>query len=225
VPAGGGDGEVAPAANPAPEWRRKLLHLATAVFAPIVLYVPEPRATLLLGASCGLAAGLDLLRLRSPAVAQRFARALPGVFRSDEATRISGATLLLVGYTLTSALCGPRAAATGIVAAAVGDAAAALGGRGWRGRRASGHGRGAADASGAPPERDTARKRKTLAGTVACALAAGAASTLVLGPAQGAVLAGATAAVAERITPRRWDNLTLPLAVAAVVEAALRAAR
>jgi len=199
-----------PATEPRVEWRRQVLHLATAILAPLV-WAPEPLGTTLLALGTVTAGAIDVARLRSPRRARRIDTLLPDVFRPDEARRLSGATLLLVGATVTSALFPPRAALAGFLCLAVGDAVAALAGQLGHRRRAR---RGGRPGGG-----------KTLAGSLACGLVCAGLIAAVVGPRPLTVLLGsAVAALVERATPGRWDNLTLPVAVAAVVQATASAA-
>ncbi len=126
---------------------------------------------------------------------------MPGVFRPSEAGRLSGAFLLVVGYTATSAAYSARAAAAGILALAAGDAAAALVGRAWARRRGR-EGRG-----------------RTFAGSLACFAATAGVVALVV-PGSGPVILGAalTATALERWDPWGADNVLVPLGVGLAVE-------
>jgi dolichol kinase len=188
------------------EVRRKLIHAATGIAAaPWVLFVPEPAATLGLAAALLAVLALEIGRLRRPGLAAALNRALPGVFRPAEAGRLSGAFLLILGYTLASACFGARAAAAGILALAAGDAAAALAGRAWaRSRPQEGNGR-------------------TFAGSLACFAAAAGVVALVVPWSAGIVVAAALAAAAlERWDPWGLDNVLVPVGVGLVVELLLR---
>lgn len=189
------------------EVRRKLIHAGTGVAAVWVLRVPDPAATLGLGAVCAAALGLEIARLRVVRVARALDRALPDVVRASEAHRLSGAFLLTVGYVLASALGRPSAAAAGILALALGDAAAALVGQAWANRRSM------------TPRASS----RTWAGTAACFAVTFGAAAVVLPARWGVVLAAAVAAaVLERLDPWRMDNVSVPVGVAAVVELLLR---
>jgi phytol kinase len=187
------------------EGRRKLIHAATAVAAPWVLLVPEPAATLGLTAALVVVLGFEIGRFRSPRLAAAIDRALPGVVRTTEARRLSGAFLLVVGYTVASAAYGPTAAAAGILALAFGDAAAALAGQAWSHRR----GRGAG--------------RRTHAGSLACLLTTAGAVAFVL-PGSLLIVAAAalTATALERWDPWGMDNVLVPTGVGLVVELLVR---
>lgn len=189
------------------EWRRQGLHLATAVLVAPVLWLSEPWPTAILAGMAAAVVTADLARLRSAVWAQRLAAIVPGVFRRTEAGRFSGASLLALGFTATSALFSSRPAAGGMICLAAGDAAAALAGQLYRRRP------GARDAA--------AEDRKTAAGSAACAVVSTAMIGLLIGPRPAAVLGGLVAAALERVTPGRWDNLSVPLGVALVLQAAL----
>jgi dolichol kinase len=187
------------------EARRKLVHAATAIFALPALLMPRGEATAAMAVLTTLAVALDTARLRVPAVARCLARLLPGVFRPDEAQRLSNASVMMVGYALATASLPGRAAVAGILTVALADAAAAVVGqlsRRWT------HGD---DAAAAPAG-------KTLAGSLACFVVTGIVVAGSVGPHPGPVLAGAlAAALVERAVPGRWDNLVLPLSVGAAV--------
>ena len=97
-----------------------------------------------------------------------------------------------------------------------GAAAAALMGQGWslwRDERRRRH----AAANREPVVRK--RRRKTVAGTLGCFAVSMLMILLVMGPRPVIViLGGLGAALMERWTPGRWDNLTLPLATAGIVQ-------
>jgi dolichol kinase len=187
------------------EARRKLIHAATGIAAPWVLFVPEPGATGGLAVALLVALGLELARLRSSRFALALERGLPGVFRVAEAGRLSGAFLLLVGYTVASAIFSGRAAAAGILALAAGDAAAALVGRAWARRRGR-EGRG-----------------RTWAGSLACfAATAGVVALVLPGSGQVVLAAALTATALERWDPWGADNVLVPVGVALAVELLVR---
>ncbi len=172
---------------------RNAIHLATGVAAAWVLAVPRPTALVGLGAVLAGALALDLAR-RKPAIGAWLERRLPGVYRTDELTGLSGATLLAAGYLLAAAVCPAQSAAGGIVALAVGDPAASLVGRRFG--------------------RDRDRRGKSWQGSLACFAGASLALWILpfLGP--GAALAGgAMAALIER-RAGRLDNLLIPVGVA-----------
>jgi dolichol kinase len=174
--------------------------MATALLALLVLRVPDPIATAALATLTAVVVGTDWLRLRRTELAQRLERVLPAVFRTEEAGVLSGASLMFIGYTVTSAVFPAAAAAAGILCLALGDAAAAIVGR-------------TAVRAGL-----VAAGRKTWPGTLTC----GAVSLLVIGfvgaPDAATVIVGAAVAtLLERLLPGRWDNLAIPPGVALVV--------
>lgn len=137
----------------------------------------------------GIAVVVELLRRRSVRIGALFERTVGGMLRAHEhdGRGITGATWLLLALAGAAAL--PLAAAIAATwAAGVGDAMAALVGRAWR-RVRPGEG-------------------KTLAGSLACALATAAgAATLAGFTLPHALLIGTAAAAAERPALRVDDNL------------------
>jgi len=167
--------------------------------------VPDPAATAGLAAALLAVLALELGRLRNPGFAAALNRGPAGVFRRGEAGRLSGAFLLILGYTLASACFGGRAAAAGILAVAAGDTAAALAGRAWA------------------RSRGLAGNERTFAGSLACFLATGGVVSLVVPGSGWVVIAAAfTAAVLERWDPWGADNVLVPVGVGLVVELLLR---
>lgn len=174
------------------EPRRNLIHVATGLAAPWVLWTPAPWLWCGLGAMLLVPLALDVGRLAGKR--DRLERLLPGVYRDREPLGVSGATLLACGYLLAALLFPRPAAAGGIVALAVGDPAAAAAGR-WYGGRS---GRGG----------------KTWVGSLACFAAC--IPPLWLLPGLGlpaASAAGAMAALVER-RAGHLDNVLVPVAVA-----------
>jgi dolichol kinase len=109
---------------------RRLLHAATAALLLLSLHsLTALRIGTLVVATAAF--GLELARLRSPAVRQRLARLFP-VFRPRETTRLSGAAWLALGYAV-AAWFPPPGPAAGILAGALADPAGSwIGGR-WGG--------------------------------------------------------------------------------------------
>jgi len=171
---------------------RRLLHVASVA---VVLAVPlGSGATLqyVLAALAVVAVSFDTARIGAPAFKERLEKLLP-VFRSAEATRLSGATWLCVGYAV-AALFPLPASVAGIAAGAVSDPAAS-----WVGSLGAAVG------------------RKTWWGSAAAWLAA-AALLAPFGLGFPGVLGGATvAAILERWPGPCDDNLLVAPGVALTV--------
>lgn len=188
--------------TPAQETKRRVWHVTTGLAAVWVLLLPQPWR--LYGLLAALAAAGLLDGLRWPERTRRWLdRRLGGFYRQNETRRLSGATLLALGYLFAAWLATPQTAAAGILAAAIGDPAAAVAGR--RGRTTG-------------PSARAAAEGKTWRGSFACFAAVLIVSALLpwVSGVQ-AVSAAATAAVTERVSGR-FDNLLLPVLVALAVD-------
>ena len=197
------------------EWDRKGIHLLSTALAVWTFYVSEPLASGgIVVATCFVLA-VDLSRLRSRRWAVMIYRLLPFVFRRDERRSISGASIMMLGIAATSLLFPARPATAGILCLAWGDSAAALVGQFYK------HWRYVRELRGASPQTAPVVRRrggKTTAGTLGCFVVSMLMILLVVGPQWSVVVAGgAVAALLERWTPGRWDNLTVPVGAATVV--------
>jgi dolichol kinase len=173
------------------ELARKAIHVAsTAIPIAYVAGLARARLLALLAVLGVVAVVVELARIRSARVRALFVGTVGALLREHEHRAFSGATWLLAAYAL-SALLFPRAVAVAaMLAAGLGDAAAAVVGRSVAVARAR-RGDGVA-----------AVQRKTLAGSVACAIVAFAAALLVAAlPPLSAVAVGLAASVVER-----WDR-------------------
>jgi len=199
------------------EWERKGIHLSATVFAVWTFYVQEPLATLVLAVTTLFGLTVDFYRVRSRRWALWFYKALPFVFRVDERRTFTGASILMVGITLTSALFPAVPATAGILCLIWGDSAAALVGQYFQQRRRLRQ-RPGTQARAAV----RARRQKTLAGTLGCWFVSMFMVFLCVGPWPAVIIIGGlTAALLERWTPGQWDNLTIPLATAGIVKLGL----
>lgn len=195
----------APPASPAPpplrhELARKALHLV-AVVVPVAYALGVPRARLLAGLLLLLAVALlvEVARWWLPAARRLFVRATGGLLRAHEHAALSGATWLLGSFVLVTWLAPAGAAIAAMWAVAAGDAAAAVVGRAF-GRHRS------------------ARTGKSLEGSAACAVVAGAGAFLVAGTGPAAsVAAGIAAAAAEWPSRPGDDNLRVAASTALAV--------
>ena len=176
---------------------RKAIHAGLSLAAATVVLVLEPvTAATVLAAATMAALAAELARRLSPAVARLFGR-LASLLKPREATGLTGATLLSVGFTATAVTFPGDPALAGILLAGLADPAAALVGRRYGRVRYPG-GKSAAG-SGA---------------FLAVALVLG----LALGLAPGTAILVATALTAvEAFTLPIDDNLYLPVAGAALV--------
>lgn len=197
------------------EWGRKAIHVCSTVLAVWVLTVNDPWTTAGLAAATLFVIATDLARLRMKRWALVMYRSFPLIFRRDERHDLSGASIMMIGATVTSFLFPPGPTAAGILCLAWGDSAAAVVGQAVSFRRQQ-LGLERADGTRAPVV--VRRRGKTWTGTAACFLMSALMIALVIPPQPLVVVAGAVAAAAmERWTPGRWDNLAMPLATAAVV--------
>lgn len=198
------------------EWDRKGIHLSSTILALWTFYVDEPIATVGLLVATVFVLAVDGARLSSRRWGIFMYRRFPFLFRVDERHVLSGASVMMMGISLTSALFPAGAATAGILCLTWGDSAAALVGQlfsHWRLRkqqRHRGHTRQVAVRK---------RRHKTVAGTVGCLIVSMLMILLVMGPVPVVIgLGGLAAALMERWTPGRWDNLTMPLATAGIIQ-------
>ena len=198
------------------ELDRKGIHLLASVSALITFYTPEPYASALLVVVALSVVAVDYSRLRLRRWALAVYRRFPLVFRADERRTLSGASVLMLGIAAASLLFPARSATAGILCVVWGDAAAAVVGQTYKNRRRLTRGK-----VGTLPE---VRRRggKTVAGTFGCLVVSMAMIAIVVGPRPQVVLVGGiTAALLERWTPGRWDNLTIPVGTALAVHTVL----
>ncbi len=201
------------------EWDRKSIHLSVTLLAFWTYYVHEPVTSAGLALLTVFVMAVDHFRIRSRRWALWLFKAFPFVFRVDERYRYTGASIMMIGITLTSVLFEAAPTTAGLLCLTWGDSAAALIGQfyqHWRKRRQV--------KSGQPRQAPAVRKRrnKTMAGTLGCFFVSMFMIFLVIGPQPLTIfLGGLTAALMERWTHGRWDNLTMPLATAGVVQFSL----
>ncbi len=197
------------------EWDRKGIHLSSTLLAFWTYFLGEPVATSGLALATVFVLAVDWARLGSRRWALWVYRRFPFVFRRDERHALSGASVMMLGVTLTSALFAAGPATAGILCLAWGDSAAALVGQSWT------HWRYARKLRREPNRAPVVmrRGRKTVAGTLGCLVVSMAMVLLAIGPDPRLVIAGGlAAALLERWTPGRWDNLTMPLATAGIIQ-------
>jgi dolichol kinase len=178
-------------------WRR-VLHLASGSLGLAAPRAPARVATFFFLALAGIALALEVARWRAGAARSLVERVGGGLFRPAEASRVSGATTLAIGYALAWWLFPPAVAASAIVVAAVADPAGAV--VGMRFHPNAG--------------------RKTMIGSAAVLLVS-ALVLLAMGTAPvPAIAAAAAAALAERAPWPAADNVSVPLLTAAVLAVA-----
>lgn len=178
------------------ELARKALHMSWAV-VPIAYALGAPRR-LVIGAllvASATAVVIELARARSERVRLVFDRATGLLLREHEHHRWSGATWLLLSFLLVTVLFDTQAAIAAMWAVAVGDASAAIVGRTvgrWR----------------------LGQSRKSVEGSLACAVASavGALSIAHLSPG-ASIVAGVSAAAAEWPARPLDDNMRIGMAV------------
>jgi len=178
------------------ELARKAIHLSSTV-VPVALALGIDRrvALVVLGGLALVAIAVEMARATSSAIALRFDTLFRLLLRQHESRHVTGATWLLASMFAAVLLLPRDVAIAATWAAAVGDAAAALVGIRFGRRRSP-------------------RDGKSLEGSVACLLATllGAFFLARLGVAS-AFLASAAAAVAERASWPRDDNIRIVAAV------------
>lgn len=177
---------------------RKTLHFSTAAI-PVALWlgVPQRSVAAVLVALFGMACVVEFARRRSAALASQFDATVGVMLRPHEAANgITGATWLLATFSIICLVAPLPAAIAATWAGAVGDGMATVAGRAWRRRARPGSG-------------------KTLAGSVACALAtAVGAWWLAEFAAPVAIGLGVIAAAVERPDVALDDNVRVAGAVA-----------
>lgn len=208
-------------ALPAPSFRptnyaRNLFHVGSALLALVVLVVaPSPVWPMVLaGGLCGTAWSLEIMRRTNPQANDRLMRFFGPVAHVHERHRVNSSTWYLTALLLLSLLAKPAVSAIAVAVLGFGDPAAALIGRRFG--------------------RTRLRAGRSLEGScgfvAAGSLVAFAVASLLLPGTVGvhlliAAVAGFTGAVVELFSTKADDNLTIPLAVAASVSAALTLVR
>lgn len=174
-------------------YARRTLHALLSVLAAATLWaLPATAAATLLAGATLIALSVELVRRTTGATARRFERTFGSLLKEGEASRLTGATMLAVGFTITAVATPGAPALAGVLMAGIGDPAAAMVGRRWGRMRFAG--------------------RKTVLGSAAfAAIAFGTASVLGLDP-FGAFLVASLALAAEAPTLPVDDNLYLPFA-------------
>ena len=174
-------------------WRRAL-HVASGAIAPLAAAVGTRVASPAFAVLLVLACVAEAARLQWPSARTALARLAGGLFRPDEASALSGATTLALGYAVAWWLFPVPTAERAILVAALADPMAALVGSRLGGGR-----------------------RKSWAGSAACA---GTTVLLLFLTGTSGVTCAFTAVVVaavERVPWRGADNVAIPLGVGAVL--------
>ena len=186
------------------ELPRKTLHFSTAAI-PIALWlgVAQRRVAAVLIVLFGVACVVEVARRRSASLASQFDATVGVMLRPHEAANgITGATWLLATFAITCLAAPLPAVIAATWAGAVGDGLATVAGRAWR--------------------RTHAGSGKTLAGSVACALAAAFGAWWLAAFAWPVAIGiGVIAAAAERPDVALDDNVRVTGAVALAALGAL----
>lgn len=179
------------------EAARKTIHILLSLgVAALVWWLPATAASVILAAATALALVIEAARRASGRFDSAFHARFGTMLRPAESRRLTGATTLALGYTLTVVLLPGLPALAGILLAGVADAVAAVVGRRWGRHRFAGG--------------------KSVEGSlaflaVAAAIAGGLGAGLV-----AAVGVAVVVTIIEALTLRIDDNLYLPLAGAVV---------
>ncbi len=198
------------------EWKRKAVHLSGCLLAVWVLIVEEPLATSVLFLLAFLIIAVDYSRLRVKNWANLIYTLFPMMFRNDERDSLSGSSAMIAGAAATSLLFESGPAFAGIMCLSLGDSAAAVVGQAYSFRRQQ-LGLEASDGTSTPVVNK--RQGKTIAGSVACLIVSALIIFSFITRDFNTVIIAATVATAmERWTPGRWDNITIPLVTAGVLQ-------
>lgn len=192
VPGAEGRGLVAGGARD--EAGRRALHVASGLLGPLAAALGRRVATPAFVGLVVVACAAEVARLRWPRVRAGLERLAGGWFRPTEASVVSGAAMLALGYALAWWLFPTAAAERAILVTAVADPMAATVGTRFGGGR-----------------------RKSWAGSAACAATAVLVLLLTGLPVGIAAAGGAVAAAVERAPWRGADNLLVPVGVAAAL--------
>ena len=159
---------------------------------------------------------VDYSRLRAKKWADLIYKLFPMMFRNDEHNRLTGSSAMIAGAAVTSLLFESGPAFAGIMCLSLGDSAAAVIGQAYSFRRQQ-LGLEASDGTSTPVV--SKRRGKTIAGSVACLIVSALIILVFITRDFGTVLITATVATAmERWTPGSWDNITIPLVTAGVLQ-------
>ncbi|MBT3317170.1 hypothetical protein HN388_04240 [bacterium] len=198
------------------EWKRKAVHLSGCFLAVWVLIFAEPLATAVLFLLAFFIIAVDYSRLRAKKWAELIYQVFPMMYRNDERNTLSGSSAMIAGAAITSLLFESGPAFAGIMCLSLGDSAAAIFGQAYSFRRQQ-LGLEASDGTSTPVV--NIRQGKTIAGSLACLIVCALIIFVFITKDFSTVLISSTVATAmERWTPGRWDNVTIPLVTAGVLQ-------
>jgi dolichol kinase len=198
------------------EWKRKAIHLLGCLLALWVLSLDEPEATSGLFLMAFVIIVIDYARLKDKRWAAQIYKLFPMVFRNEEKNALTGSSAMIAGAAITSLLFDSGPAFAGIMCLSLGDSSAAIVGQAYSFRRQQ-LGLEASDGTSTPVVNK--RKGKTVAGSMACLIVSALIVFLFITKDFSIVLLASGAATAmERWTPGRWDNVTIPLVTAGVLQ-------
>jgi len=198
------------------EWKRKSVHLAGCILAVWVLIISEPLATIVLFLLAFFIIAVDYSRLRATKWSELIYKYFPMMFRNDERNTLSGSSAMITGAAVTSLLFESGPAFAGIMCLSLGDSAAAVVGQSYSFRQQQ-LGLDTSDGTSTPVV--NIRQGKTIAGSVACLIVSALIIFLFITRDFSTVMISSTVATAmERWTPGRWDNVTIPLVTAGVLQ-------
>lgn len=114
------------------ELARKLIHVGASIIAVAIVWLTPPlTGRAILGCAVFAALTVEIARRLSPAIRRRFFRSFGPLLRAHETHRLTGATMLALGFLIADLAFPPHVAGVGMLYAGVGDAASALVGRRW----------------------------------------------------------------------------------------------
>jgi dolichol kinase len=205
------------------ELPRRLWHIFAGLSIPVAgLWAPQDIFLPTLVAITIAALTLDIVRLRSPWVNQRFMITFRALLREREVSTLNGSTYFLIAASIVFAFCDKSLAAIALAFVAVGDPIAGIVGERWGKFRVSPEEGNSSDF--AKFSRNLifrGKKGKSLEGSLACfvaCLVVGGILAVVTHVALWVVVVGAICAtVMESLHLRVNDNLTIPLVAAGVM--------
>ena len=121
-----------PASVAPPIWRRIFHATSGTVLAVAAIFLPTPAVVTGFAILAALSLALDLLRFRVPGLNRHFLRWLAPLLKSDEGSKLTGATFMLLAGLFSFLVFDHVVAVTALLFLALGDPAAAL--LGYRGR-------------------------------------------------------------------------------------------
>ena len=131
----GGERRAVQGGPPPPVWRR-LFHIVAGSSIPLAaIWVPETAMIWALAILASQALALDLIRFRVGWLNALFTSWLAPLLKQDEATRITGATYVLIAALIVYVLYGKEVAIPVMLFLSLGDPAAAIVGRSMPGPR------------------------------------------------------------------------------------------